>query len=134
LAEKLNENGGGVRREASLTSLPPPGSPAPVHYLITHQEVTGSEVPHTFRYSGGEVLAVFSFREAARRFLISRHLSDGWHVREYSSGELVSLLFAHHERLGGILRDPLPGRHLADHEDLWSPMSRDGFIEFLISG
>jgi hypothetical protein len=106
----------------------------PVHYLISHREVTGSEVPHTFFYSGEKVLAVFSFREAARRFLTSHQLMDGWHVREYSSGELVSVLFAHHERLRGILLDPLPGRQLADQEGLCPPVNRDGFIEFLIHG
>lgn len=117
----LTENGGGVRREASLASLAPPTSPAPVHCLISHRGATGSEVPHTFHYSGEEVVAVFSFRKATRRFLLSRELEEGWYIREYSSGELVSLLFAHHERLRGILLDPLPGRRLADYEGLWSP-------------
>lgn len=102
--------------------------------MIVWREPMGTEVPHTFPHSGKDVLAVFSSEEVARRFLRSRALAEGWYVREYSSGELVSLLFAHHERLSGILLDPLPGRHLADREALWSPMSRDSFIEFLISG
>ena len=109
--------------------MPPPKSPAPVHYLISDRKVTGSEAPHSFHYSGKEVLAAFSFREAARRFLLTQDLREGWYLREYSSGELVSMLFAHHERLSGILLKPSPGRHLADHEVLWSPMSRDGFIK-----
>lgn len=127
----MSEDGGDTLRATEVSA---PRRAALVHHLIVCREPTGSEVPHTFPHSGEEVLAVFSSGEAARRFLCSRALDEGWYVREYSAGELVSLLFAHHERLGGILVDPLPGRHLADHEDLWSPMSRDGFIEFLISG
>lgn len=127
----MSDNGGGT---SGHTSSPTSVRPALIHYLIVWREPTGSEVPHTLYHSGEEVLLVFSAREAARRFLVSRDLEEEWYVREYSSGELVSVLYAYHERLSGLLLDPSPGRHLADHEQLWSPMSRDGFIEFLIHG
>ena len=36
--------------------------------------------------------------DGARRYLGSLAPEDGWHVRAFSPGELVSLLFAAHER------------------------------------
>ena len=125
-------DGGGAT--SGRTSSPTGVRPALIYYLIVWREPTGSEVPHILYHSREEVLPVFSAREAAGRFLVSRDLGEEWYVREYSSGELVSVLFAYHERLGRLLIDPSPGRRLADHEQLWSPISRDGFIEFLIHG
>jgi hypothetical protein len=45
------------------------------------------------------VLPVFCAREPARRFIDSRDLGEGWYVRGFSVGELISLLFALHERV-----------------------------------
>jgi len=81
---------------------------------------------------GKEVLPVFSSTEAARRFLASLALGGEWHVRTYSSGELVSLLFILHGRVAWVVPNPPPGRHLG--EDVISHLtSRDSFVEFLIA-
>ena len=74
---------------------------------------------------------MFCAREAAKRFIDSRALGEGWYVRGFSVGELISLLFALHERVAWVLFSPLPGQLLI--EDTLSPLtSRDNFIESLI--
>jgi hypothetical protein len=103
-----------------------------VHYVIARREPTGFEVPHTFFHLGKEALPVFSSAEAARRFLASLALGDRWHVREFSAGELVSVLFVLHERVAWVLPNPPLGRFLAEDE-LSRLTSRDSFIEFLIA-
>jgi hypothetical protein len=100
-----------------------------VHYLIARRETKGIEVPHVLMGGGEEVLPVFSSAEAARRFLISQVRGEGWYVRQFSTGELVSLLFGLYRRVRLILPNPLPGTL---SEDTSSPVSRDRFIESLI--
>jgi hypothetical protein len=103
-----------------------------VHHVIARREITGFELPHTFFYSGKEVLPVFSSAEAARRFLASLALGDRWHVREVSTGELISLLFVLPKRVAWVLPNPPPER-LPAEDALSRPMRRDGFVEFLIA-
>jgi hypothetical protein len=103
-----------------------------VHYLIARRETTGFELPHTFYHLGEEVLPVFSSAEAAGRFLASLPLGGGWHVRVFSAGELVSLLFVLHERVAWVLPNPLP-EHLVAENALSHLTSRDSFIEFLMA-
>ncbi len=100
-----------------------------MHYLIARRETKGIEVPHVLMGGGEEVLPVFSSAEAARRFLISQVRGEGWYVRQFSTGELVSLLFGLYGRIRLILPNPLPGTF---SEDTSSPVSRDRFIESLI--
>ena len=120
---------GGARGEA----VPVPAGPqALVHYLIVRREPTGIEAPHTFFRCGEGVLPVFCAREAARRFVASRDLGEGWHVREFSVGELISLLFALHERVAWVLFSPLPG-HLLIEDALSHLANRDDFIASLIA-
>ena len=103
-----------------------------VHYVIARRETTGFELPHTFFHLGKEVLPVFSSAEAARRFLASLALSDRWHVREFSTGELVSFLFILPKRVAWVLPNPPLGRLLA--EDALSHLTRrNSFIELLIA-
>jgi hypothetical protein len=124
----LIEEGKGAGEEASWPSC---GLPACVHYLITRREVTGFEAPYTFFRCGEGVLPLFCSREAARSFLASRALGEGWHVRVFSVGELISLLFAFHERVAWVSFSPLPGHQLI--EDALSHLtSRDSFIESLV--
>ncbi len=119
----------GVDWEASWL---PSGSSRLVHYVIARRETTGFELPHTFFHLGKEVLPVFSSAEAARRILASLALSDRWHVREFSTGELVSLLFILPKRVAWVLPNPPLGPLLA--EDALSQLtSRDSFIELLIA-
>jgi hypothetical protein len=93
----------GVDWEASWL---PSGRSGLVRYVIARRETTGFELPHTFSYLGKEVLPVFSSAEAARRFLASLALSDSWHVREFSTGELGSLLFILPKRGAWVLPNP----------------------------
>jgi len=67
------------------------------------------ELPHILSDSGEEILPVFSSVKAAQEFLYLSSLRKGWYVREFSGGELVSMLFAFHARAKGILLDPQPG-------------------------
>jgi hypothetical protein len=122
----------GEGRRSGEASWLPSGRSGLVHYVIARRETTGFEVPHTFFHLGKEVLPVFSSAEAARRFLASLALGDRWHVREFSGGELVSVLFILHERVAWVLPNPPPGRLLAEDE-LSHLTSRDRFVEVLIS-
>jgi hypothetical protein len=124
----LTENDGVGRREAAL---PSPERLSPVHYLIVRREPTGFEMPHTFFRCGEGVLPVFCAREGAGRFIASRALGEGWYVRGFSVCELISLLFALHERVEWILFSPLPG-HLLIEDALSHRTSRDNFIASLI--
>jgi hypothetical protein len=122
----------GEGRRSGEASWLPSGRSGLVHYVIARRETTGFEVPHTFFHLGKEVLPVFSSAEAARRFLASLALGDRWHVREFSGGELVSVLFILHERVAWVLPNPPPGRLLAEDE-LSHLTSRDRFVEVLIA-
>ena len=119
----------GVGWEASWF---PSGRSSLVHYVIARRETTGFELPHTFSHSGKEVLPVFSSAEAARRFLASLALSDRWHVRQFSTGELVSLLFILPKRVAWVLPNP-PLGHLLTQDALSYLTRRDSFIEHLIA-
>jgi hypothetical protein len=77
-------------------------------YLIVGDGSKGLELPHIFSDSGEEVLPVFCSEEAAREFLSMSSLCEGWYVRVFSGGELVSVLFAFHAGVKGILLDPHP--------------------------
>jgi hypothetical protein len=67
------------------------------------------ELPKIFSASGEEVLPVFSSEEAARKFLSLSSLGKGWYVRDFSGGELVSVIFAFHTSVKGVLLDPQHG-------------------------
>jgi hypothetical protein len=105
------------------------------HYLITRREPTGFAAPYTFFRNGEGVVPVFCSDGAARRYLGSLDPEDGWHVRAFSPGELVSLLFAVHERVAWVLADPLPnplaGRTPAN-DDRLPTVGRDEFIAQLV--
>ena len=79
------------------------------HYLIVGHGSKGLELPHIFSDSGEEILPAFSSEEAAKEFLSLSSLGEGWYVRGFSGGELVSVLFAFHARMKGVLLDPHPG-------------------------
>ena len=51
---------------------------------------------------------MFSSEEAAREFLSLSSLGKRWCIRGFSRGELVSVLFAFHAGMKGILLDPHP--------------------------
>jgi len=124
----LTEDDGGVRRKAA--SLLAERHPL-VHYLIVRRQPTGFEAPHIFFRGGERVLPVFCVRKEADTFIASGDLGEGWHVRGFSVGELISLLVALHERVAWVSFSPLPG-HLLIEDALSHLTSRDEFIESLI--
>jgi hypothetical protein len=79
------------------------------HYLIVGYGSKGLELPEILSGPGEEILPVFSSEAAAREFLCSSPLGHSWYVRGFSGGELVSVLFAFHARMKGVLLDPSPG-------------------------
>jgi hypothetical protein len=79
------------------------------HYLIVGHGSKGLELPDILSDSGKGILPVFSSEEAAKEFLALSSLGDRWYVRGFSGGELVSLLFAFHAGMDGVLLDPHPG-------------------------
>ncbi len=80
----------------------------PQHYLIVRYGSKGLELPDILSDSGEEILPVFSSVAAAQEFISLSSLREGWYVRGFSGGELVSMLFAFHARIKGVLLDPQP--------------------------
>ena len=66
--------------------------------------------PLTLDLEGGrEALAVFSHKEEAEMFLRSSETAgEGWHIRETSAGEVVSLLYGPCCGAKSVALDPLP--------------------------
>ena len=73
-------------------------------WLIVRQRCSGLEVFTIGRH----VLPVSSFREEAEAFLHFKGAADGWHARETSCGELVSVLYGPCREVEHISLDPLP--------------------------
>lgn len=76
-------------------------------WLIAMQGCSGLEVFTIGRH----VLPVFSFREEVEAFLhFLKDAGDGWHARENTCGELVSILYGPCRDVEDISLDPLlPG-------------------------
>jgi hypothetical protein len=100
------------------------------HYVIVGHGSRGLELPHPCSDIGGEMLPVFSSEEAAREFLSLSSLGKEWCVREFSRGELVSLLFAYHKEMKGVLLDPKPGANSGDA--MVSRVRWDAFVSSLV--
>lgn len=63
----------------------------------------------------GETLVVFGHEEEAEMFLYPGvYGDDGWHVRESSSGEIVSVLYGPCLGAEGVALDPLAGMVASD--------------------
>ena len=59
---------------------------------------------------GGETLVVFGHEEEAEMFVyLGGYGDDGWHARESSSGEIVSVLYGPCSGAEGVALDPLAG-------------------------
>ena len=99
-------------------------------YLVVGHVSKGLELPNFLASSGEEVLPIFSSEEAAREFLSRSLLGKGWCVRGFSGGELVSMLFAFHPRMKGVLLDPHPGAFSDDV--MVSLVSWDTFVGSLL--
>jgi hypothetical protein len=100
------------------------------HYLIVGRGSKGLELPEIFSDSGEEILPVFSSEEAAQEFLSLSSLHKGLCVRGFSGGELVSMLFAFHARMKGVLLDPQLGAISGDVAV--SVVKRNAFVSSLL--
>ncbi len=102
-------------------------------YVIVRLETRGLELMRISLRSGEQVLPVFSSGEAARRFLLSGALEEGWRVRECSAGELISLLFGPCANVKQVLLNPLPDP-LMVKDGLANLVYRESFIASLLEG
>ncbi len=101
-------------------------------YVIVRRDTRGLELL-CVSLSGEQVLPVFSSGEAARRFLLSGALEEGWRVRESSAGELISLLFGPCANVKQVLLNPLPEPPTVKDE-LAVSVYRESFIASLLGG
>jgi hypothetical protein len=87
---------------------------------------------------GEEALVVFSSRETARRYYLSRRhflsevFGEEWHVRVCSAGELVSLLLGPYEGTEWMLVDPQPGMRFVEGSTQAELASRERFVDQLL--
>ena len=102
----------------------------PQHYMLIGHGSKALELPHIFSDSGEEILPVFSSEEAAQEFLSLSSLRRGWYVRGFSGGELVSLIFAFHTGMKGVLLDPRPG--VLSGEVALSVVGRNAFVRSVL--
>ena len=100
------------------------------HYLIVGCGTRGLELPVILSDSGEEILPVFYSEEAAEEFLSLSYLQEGWYVRGFSKGELVSVLFAFHAGMKGVLLDPQP--EALSGGVVLSAVGRDAFMSSLL--
>jgi hypothetical protein len=100
------------------------------HYLIVAHGSKGLELPDILSDYGEEILPVFVSEEAAQEFLSLSSLGKRWYVRGFSGGELVSVLFAFHGRIEGVLLDPHPGALSGD--EAVSVLGRQAFMRSLL--
>jgi len=100
------------------------------HYLIVGYGNKGLELPYILSDLGQPILPVFSSEEAAQEFLSLSSLGERWYIRGFSKGELVSVLFAFHAGMKGLLLDPPPG---ALAGDVMVPLvERDAYMSSLL--
>ena len=87
----------------------------------------------TVNSDGGRMLPAFSGEGEAEMFLwLGDAFGGGWHVRETSSGELVSLLSGPCAGVGSIALDPSPGMAEAGTIDLVS-VDRKRFVGRIVA-
>ena len=99
-------------------------------YLVVGHSTKGLELPDIYSDSGEVILPVFSSEKAAWQYLSLSSLGTRWYVRGFSGGELVSVLFAFHTRIRGILLDPHPSDLSGDVAV--SVVGRDAFVSTLL--
>lgn len=80
---------------------------------------------------GKEALAVFSHKEEAEMFLRSFETAEeGWHIRETSAGEVVSVLYGPCCGAKSVALDPLP-QMLAEGFLGLVALERNRFVEWV---
>ncbi len=104
----------------------------PPYWLVARRESARMKVLTMKLDCGEEVLPVFSSEDEADTFLRLSASTDGWQVRETTSGELVSVLFGPCASVGRVALDPPPEGYLRPTIELVS-VHRDGFVDRLVA-
>ena len=100
------------------------------YYLIVGHGSKGLELPDILSDLAEGILPVFSSEEAAKAFLALSSFGERWYVRGVSGGELVSMLFAFHAGMEGVLLDPHPG--VLSGDPAISLVGRNAFMSSLL--
>jgi hypothetical protein len=103
------------------------GGTVPVWYLISCRRNNRLKVLRVFSESGRETVPVFGTEEAAGSFLGRGGFGPGWHVRETTAGELISLLLSHLRDVDLVSTDPRDPTRM----DLWTTRKKE-FIGVLM--
>ena len=102
-------------------------------FLSNLRQITHTKrlrLPYILSDPGQEILQVFSSEETAQEFLSLSSLGKRWCIRGFSRGELVSVLFAFHAGMKGVLLDPHPGSLAGD---VSAPLvGRDAYMTSLL--
>lgn len=113
---------------AAYTSFEPAESRTESRYWL----IVGGGPRRVDALAVGGKLAVFSFREEAQDFLMSRAPGDGWRVRESSTGELVCTLYDRSPGFASVALDPLPEAGDRVIDNLVS-VGREEFVQRLLA-
>ncbi len=106
------------------------GSATLLRYLIARHEGTRLEVLTLGARPGSETLPVFTGDREAREFLRLGGVGGDWHVRESTTGELVSILMGDLRHVDLVVLDPAFGVSANDAEPLST--SRNEFVAVLM--
>ena len=136
MTKGINEAPGdrAARGEATPRAL----RPVLLRYVIARQEDKSLQILHVPLGFSEEALVMFSSREKAQEYYLSRRrfLSEAcdeeWYARTYSQCELVSLLLGTCKDTEWVLLDPKPGaRFVAPDTQEADFMSRERFVDQL---
>lgn len=136
-AAKATEKDRG-QRAAHDEITPPALRPVLLRYAIARHGDDGPRLLHVLLGFGEEALVVFSSRETAQRYYLSRRhflsevFGEEWHARVCSAGELVSLLLGPYESLDWVLVDPQSGMRFAEDSMQANLVSRERFVDHLL--
>ena len=107
-------------------------APGWAYWLIAKNENSRLEILVTGLDGGEEAVPVFSHQEEAEMFLwLWERGCDGWHARESSAGELVSVLSGPCADVERVALDPLPEMVLEKTVGLVS-MGRERFVDLVL--
>ncbi|MDX6381732.1 MAG: hypothetical protein QOI57_2756 [Rubrobacteraceae bacterium] len=129
MAKTIEKNHG--HHAARGARLQGAGRPVLLRYAIARCEDNNPKLFRVPLKSGEEALPVFSSRRAAQSFVYSNAFGWEWYTKEFSSGELVSLLLGPYLDVEWVLLDPPPA-YLATEYSPANLMRWESFIDYLL--
>lgn len=109
------------------------GARRPAYWLIAKRENGREAEVLTVGVGAEEALAVFSFEEEARLFLLFEDPGAGWRVKETAAGEMTHALFGPRARARRVVLDPLPAV-LGQEANLLVSLESEEFARRLYAG